>query len=117
MNKRLLAVILVLGALAVAGAIAYVAMTKEEKPQPTNQPSVNEPVPPPKPEPSPITGECRKTGCSGQICSDEDVVTTCEFRAEYACYRAAACERQANGQCGWTMSAELARCLQNPPQI
>lgn len=60
-------------------------------------------------------GSCRKTGCSGQVCADEDVITTCDFRPEYACYRAATCERQADGKCGWTRTPELARCLENPP--
>ena len=60
---------------------------------------------------------CRKTGCSGQICSDKDTVSTCEFRADYACYQAATCERQTNGQCGWTMTAELEACLKDPPPL
>jgi hypothetical protein len=55
--------------------------------------------------------ECRTTGCSGQICSDRDVVTTCEFRPEYACYDFAVCERQASGECGWTHTAESQSCL------
>lgn len=59
---------------------------------------------------------CKPTGCSGQICSDEDVMSTCEFRAEYACYKTAKCERQADGKCGWTNDAALASCLVNPPQ-
>jgi hypothetical protein len=57
------------------------------------------------------TKECRKTGCSGQICSDVDMVTTCEYRQEYACYQAARCERQANGECGFTPTSELSTCL------
>lgn len=55
--------------------------------------------------------ECRKTGCSGQVCSDSDVITTCEFRPEYACFQNARCERQQNGECGFTQTAELASCL------
>jgi len=55
---------------------------------------------------------CRRTGCSGQLCADEDMVSTCEYRAEYACYKDAACERQANGKCGWTPSGALTACLQ-----
>jgi len=54
---------------------------------------------------------CFKTGCSSQVCSDEAVVTTCEFRPEYACYQKAACARQADGNCGFTKSAELTACL------
>lgn len=54
---------------------------------------------------------CFKTGCSSQVCSDHAVVTTCEFRPEYACYQKAACERQADGNCGFTKTAELTECL------
>ncbi len=54
---------------------------------------------------------CFKTGCSGQVCADEEVVTTCEWRAEYECYKTAKCERQSNGKCGFTETPELRRCL------
>jgi hypothetical protein len=54
---------------------------------------------------------CFKTGCSRQICSDEEVVTTCEYRSEYDCYKTAKCERQATGKCGFTDTPELRRCL------
>lgn len=54
---------------------------------------------------------CYRTGCSGQVCADEDVVTTCEYLPEYACYKTAKCERQANGKCGFTDTPELRRCL------
>lgn len=55
--------------------------------------------------------ECRKTGCSGQVCSDSDVITTCEFRPEYACFQNARCERQQNGECGFTQTTELTSCI------
>jgi hypothetical protein len=61
-----------------------------------------------------LSGEkmpCRPTGCSGQVCSDMDIITTCEYTAAYACYKTARCERQADGQCGWTQTAELESCL------
>ena len=63
--------------------------------------------------PEPLVG-CRTSGCSGQICIAEDappVFTTCDWRPEYACYHDAACERQSDGACGWTMTAELTACL------
>lgn len=61
----------------------------------------------------PLGRGCIVTGCSGQVCSDEEVVTTCEYREEYACYRDALCERQADGECGWTETEELTTCLEN----
>lgn len=58
---------------------------------------------------------CRKTGCSGQVCAEEDIVTDCMYKEEYACYKDAKCARQADGGCGWTQTAQLAACLANPP--
>ena len=58
---------------------------------------------------------CVKTGCSGHICADQQRITTCEFRPEYACYRSATCERGANGQCGFRKTAALTSCLASPP--
>lgn len=65
-------------------------------------------IPPRKKE---TVKQCRVTGCSGQICAEEDVITTCEFSPEYACYRSARCERQASGECGWTQTPSLKMCL------
>jgi len=55
--------------------------------------------------------DCVRTGCSGQLCADQAVVSTCEYRPEYACYQKATCERQKNGQCGFTPTNELVSCL------
>lgn len=64
------------------------------------------------------TAECKKTGCSGTVCTDtEGMMTTCEFKAEYACYGSATCERQPDGACGWTQTPELTACLANPPRM
>ena len=54
---------------------------------------------------------CFKTGCSSQVCADHNVVTTCEFRPEYACYQKAECKRQSDGNCGFTKTRELTECL------
>lgn len=57
--------------------------------------------------------ECVVSGCSEQICAEEEMTTTCEFFPEYACYRSAECARQIDGRCGWTQTAQLNRCLDN----
>ena len=56
-------------------------------------------------------------GCSGQLCGEagSELVSDCMYRSEYSCYKTASCERQANGACGWTPTAELQACLANPP--
>lgn len=56
---------------------------------------------------------CVVSGCSSHICAEEKMITTCEFRPEYACYRKAQCARQTDGRCGWTRTAQLNRCLNN----
>ncbi|HUS65892.1 MAG TPA: DUF6748 domain-containing protein [Kofleriaceae bacterium] len=63
---------------------------------------------PAKSKPAPA---CVRTGCSGQICADHQVITTCQFLPDYACYQAAECTVQADGLCGFTQTAELAACL------
>jgi hypothetical protein len=61
-----------------------------------------------------ISGGCYVGGCSSQICSeDPGTISSCEFKEEYACYKTAKCERQSNGQCGWTETSELNSCLVN----
>lgn len=64
---------------------------------------------------------CAVAGCSGQLCVSAEeastIITTCEFRAEYACYREASCEPQADGKCGWTETPELQQCLASPPTL
>lgn len=68
-----------------------------------------------------VANGCAVAGCSQQLCvpaiEADNIITTCEFRAEYACYREASCEPQANGECGWTPTAELQQCLANPPAL
>lgn len=67
------------------------------------------------PEPAPVADDCVPAGCSSQLCVDAaeaaDIMTTCEWLPEYACYQEAACERQTDGTCGWTQTPELEECL------
>lgn len=60
----------------------------------------------------PASKTCYVGGCSGQLCTDnQDMVSTCEWREEYACYQTATCAVQADGECGWTPTTELNACL------
>lgn len=60
----------------------------------------------------PIARACYVGGCSSQVCSENpDILTTCEFRPEYACYQGATCERQISGECSWTETPALTKCL------
>jgi hypothetical protein len=70
------------------------------------------PMPEPEPAPPVSAGSCYVGGCSGQICSDQEgAISTCEYREEYACYKSARCERQPDGECGWTQTPTLFACL------
>jgi glucose/arabinose dehydrogenase len=40
---------------------------------------------------------CVVTGCSGEICAEEERPSPCIFRSEFACYKTARCERQKDG--------------------
>jgi hypothetical protein len=66
-------------------------------------------------------GGCVLAGCSQTICTDAgeaaQIVTTCEYRAEYACYQGVKCERQSDGKCGWTQTPALKQCLAHPPAL
>ena len=60
-----------------------------------------------------VEGGCVVTGCSGQLCAEEHVATTCEWLPHYACYRDARCGRfGAGGSCGWESTPELEACLE-----
>ena len=54
---------------------------------------------------------CMRTGCSGQLCASETILTTCEFHPWYVCYDDALCEIQPDGECDWTPTDDLLQCL------
>ncbi len=60
-----------------------------------------------------IDFDCIIGGCSGQVCSpksDGPIVTTCEWKEEYACYKLTTCSC-INGKCQWKETEEFNRCL------
>jgi hypothetical protein len=61
---------------------------------------------------------CVRAGCSDQLCVEEgmDIASTCEWRPVYECYQQATCQRQQNGQCGFTPTHELVECLERHGQ-
>ncbi|MHB8878530.1 MAG: hypothetical protein ACYC8T_32940 [Myxococcaceae bacterium] len=59
----------------------------------------------------PSSSPCVKTGCSQELCADGERASPCIYEERFACYRAARCERQADGGCGFTSTPELERCL------
>lgn len=64
------------------------------------------------PTSTPITKRCFVGGCSSELCSESnEMVSTCIWKEEFACYQNATCERQSTGKCGWTKTPELNACI------
>ncbi len=59
--------------------------------------------------------ECAPAGCSSQICTTAEkapsVITTCEFRDEWACLAETSCGCNA-GKCSWGNTPEYGQCLE-----
>jgi hypothetical protein len=87
-----------------AGVIYKVTVDQQgTAPIPVSEPSM--------PENGQASGDCIITGCSSHICASQELLSTCEFRPEYACYKNATCEPQEDGECGWTQTQELLTCI------
>lgn len=56
---------------------------------------------------------CKRTGCSGQVCSDQDVATDCMWAEHYQCYDLAICGMTADGNCGWINTPDYTNCMEN----
>jgi eight-cysteine-cluster-containing protein len=55
---------------------------------------------------------CQPTGCSGQLCADKDIATTCEWHDWYGCYSKSSCGPfGANGTCAWKETAAYVSCM------
>jgi eight-cysteine-cluster-containing protein len=56
--------------------------------------------------------KCQVTGCSGQICADQEVITTCEYMPWYGCYKQSECGAfGANGGCAWKQTPAFVACM------
>jgi len=65
-------------------------------------------------QPSASSGPaCIVTGCNGEVCAAEKVITECTWKDQYACYADATCAKQADGTCGWTDTPDLEACLES----
>ncbi len=57
--------------------------------------------------------DCMVGGCSGQLCGSvkdmQDIVTTCEWKDEYACYKLTNCLCIEN-KCNWKETPEFLAC-------
>lgn len=114
-NIPVLTILIVLTLIAVSGYIGYLIGSRGTQTVvvDTITPSISQM--PSSPDSKPSTGACATGGCSGEICAEASevasIVTTCEFKDEYACFQYTKCERQANGVCGWTINQPYSQCL------
>lgn len=62
---------------------------------------------------------CVIGGCSNELCvaEGEDVASPCIWTEEFACYEGAICEKQDDGKCGWTQTAELTTCIDQARKV
>ncbi len=59
--------------------------------------------------------DCVRSGCSGTVCQEktaEPVFTTCEYKAEYACYQNIPCGC-VEGQCAFEKNPAFEQCLED----
>ena len=55
---------------------------------------------------------CFASGCSGQVCSTEQVATTCEWLPEFDCLQFSECGSfAADGGCGWLQTDAYIACM------
>ena len=61
-----------------------------------------------------IDSDCSVGGCSGQLCLQKEdaqnIITTCEYREEYGCYKLNSCGCVKN-KCQWAENKEFNNCL------
>lgn len=64
------------------------------------------------------TKACVISGCGGQVCSDKEMFTTCEWQEGLACYKLhGQCGHHGpNGECRWASTQTLSSCLESPPK-
>lgn len=61
---------------------------------------------------------CVVKGCNSELCTDQNITSSCTWHAEFACYQNTdtICERdQTTNECGWRQTESLASCLADPP--
>ena len=61
-----------------------------------------------------LDSDCITGGCSGTICqskSAKPIMTTCEYKEEYACYRQIECAC-INNKCEWDKTSAFDKCVE-----
>lgn len=59
--------------------------------------------------------KCKTSGCNGVMCVNskaEDLMSTCEYRSYYRCFREHSTCKAINNKCQWESTPGLVKCLQ-----
>ncbi|MFA5051507.1 MAG: hypothetical protein WC544_00410 [Patescibacteria group bacterium] len=109
MAKRVIIIIIIVG----AGCVLIALLSPHLTINPKNTPTAN-------PQPNLVVAECDRdsdclvSGCSGTLCVPRDRASqqysTCEWQPEYACYADDSCLCRA-GQCRWAETEAYASCI------
>ena len=61
-----------------------------------------------------VDSDCAIGGCSGQLCltkeNSQNIITTCEYKEEYGCYKLTSCGCVKN-KCQWQENSDFNNCL------
>jgi hypothetical protein len=63
--------------------------------------------------------ECVRGGCSNTVClraPADQLITSCEWKPEYACYKMMECAPTPQGECKFAETEESKKCFANPPK-
>jgi eight-cysteine-cluster-containing protein len=61
--------------------------------------------------PDTVDKKCVRTGCSGEICASEPMMSTCVWLDWYECLSLTTCRMQADGRCGFDQTEAFLDCL------
>jgi hypothetical protein len=97
----------------------FASPTSQQKTSPTPYARLtSSPSPTPVPKTNTVS-TCKIGGCSSELCLEigsPDRASICLYRNEYACLKYSVCEKQPNGNCGWTQTSQYLSCLKNLSQ-
>lgn len=54
--------------------------------------------------------DCKISGCSGEICAEQEMTSICLYKPEFECYSLTNC-KCVNGKCGWEQTKEFLDCV------
>lgn len=58
-----------------------------------------------------LNSDCKVSGCNGEICGKEEMMSICIYKPEFECYKLSKC-KCIKGKCNWEQTEELLSCLE-----